>query len=95
MAILTEEQSMLKEQAKTWSAEQSPIAKFRAMRDSGGDNGFDPVTWRAIADLGWCGILVPEEFGGSGMDYRTFGVVLEETGRTLTASPLFATALVG
>ena len=95
MAVLTEEQSMLKEQASTWVREQSPVSKFREMRDSDNDNGFDTATWRAIAALGWCGILIPEEYGGSGMDYRTFGVVLEETGRGLTASPLFASGLVG
>ena len=95
MAVLTEEQSMLKEQAQTWVREQSPVSKFREMRDSGNENGFDPDTWRAVAELGWCGIIIPEEYGGSGMDYRTFGVVLEETGRGLTASPLFASCLVG
>lgn len=95
MAVLTEEQSMLKEQAKSWVREQSPVSKFREMRDSGHENGFDPASWRAIAELGWCGIVIPEEYGGSGMDYLTFGVVLEETGRGLTASPLFASCLVG
>ena len=95
MAVLTEEQSMLKEQAQTWVREQAPVSKFREMRDSGVESRFDPATWRAIAELGWCGILIPEEYGGSGMDYATFGVVLEEIGRGLTASPLFASCLVG
>lgn len=95
MAVLTEEQTMLKDQAQTWVREQSPVSKFRELRNSKNENGFDPGVWRAIADLGWCGIIIPEEFGGSGMDYKTFGVVLEETGRGLTASPLFASCLVG
>lgn len=95
MAVLTEEQTMLQDQARTWVREESPVARFREVRDSGFENGFDPATWKAIADLGWCGILVPETYGGSGMDYATFGVVLEETGRGLTASPLFASCLVG
>lgn len=95
MAVLTEEQTMLQDQARTWVREESPVARFREVRDSGFENGFGPATWKAIADLGWCGILVPETYGGSGMDYATFGVVLEETGRGLTASPLFASCLVG
>ena len=45
--------------------------------------------------MGWTGILIPEGLGGSGMDYATFGVVLEETGRQLVASPLLASGLVG
>ncbi|MCB1693926.1 MAG: acyl-CoA dehydrogenase family protein, partial [Pseudomonadales bacterium] len=80
---------------KTWVREESPVLKLREMRDADGPNGFDTATWRAIAELGWCGILIPEEYGGSGMDLATFGVVLEETGRGLVASPLFASCLVG
>jgi alkylation response protein AidB-like acyl-CoA dehydrogenase len=95
MAALTEEQSMLKEQVKTWTKEEAPVAKFREMRDSGNQVGFDKATWEGMAELGWAGILVPEELGGSEMGYLTFGVVLEEIGRQLTASPLFASGLVG
>ena len=95
MAVLTEEQAILQDQAKSWVNDESPVSQFRAMRDAGHANGFAPETWRAICDLGWAGILIPEEYGGSGMDFRTFGVVLEETGRGLTASPLLASGLVG
>lgn len=95
MAALTEEQSMLKDQAKSWVTEQSPVLKFREMRDSGVEQRFTPTTWSAMVDMGWTGIIIPEEFGGSDLGYLTFGVVLEELGRQLTASPLFASALVG
>ena len=47
-----------------------------------------------MAEMGWSGILIPEEFGGTGLGYLTLGIVLEETGRTLTASPLVSTALI-
>jgi alkylation response protein AidB-like acyl-CoA dehydrogenase len=65
------------------------------MRDSGSELGFDKATWSAIGEMGWCGIVVPEEFGGVDMGHLTFGVVLEELGRQLTASPLLASGLVG
>ena len=94
MANLTEEQTMLRDAAKNWVAEKSPVTAFRKMRDSGNDDGFDRSVWREMCEMGWAGILVPEEFGGSGLDMLTMGLVLEETGRTLTASPLFSTALV-
>ena len=48
-----------------------------------------------MVNLGWPGMLIPEAYGGSGLGYLTFGVVLEQLGRHLTASPLFASALVG
>ncbi|MFT7219090.1 MAG: alkylation response protein AidB-like acyl-CoA dehydrogenase [Candidatus Azotimanducaceae bacterium] len=95
MAALTEEQSMIRDQAKSWVTEKAPVSKFREMRNSGVETRFQPDTWQAMVDMGWTGILVPEQYGGSGLGYLTFGVVLEEVGRQLTASPLFASAFVG
>jgi alkylation response protein AidB-like acyl-CoA dehydrogenase len=95
MAALTEEQTMIKDQAKAWATEQAPVLKFRAMRDSGAPLRFTSATWNAMVEMGWTGILVPEEYGGSDLGLLTFGVVLEELGRQLSASPLFASALVG
>ena len=95
MAALNDVQSMIRDQAKTWVKEESPIEKFRQMRDSHADLRFIPETWSGIIEMGWTGIIVPEKYGGSGLGYLTFGLVLEEIGRNLTASPLFASALVG
>jgi alkylation response protein AidB-like acyl-CoA dehydrogenase len=95
MAVLSDEQIVVKEQAKSWVAAEAPVARFRAMRDAGTEHGFDKATWGSIGQLGWAGILIPEEYGGSAMGYLTFGVVLEETGRQLVASPLLASGLVG
>jgi alkylation response protein AidB-like acyl-CoA dehydrogenase len=95
MAALNEEQSVIKDQARSWTSKEAPVSKFRAMRNSGVEKKFDSATWKAMVDMGWTGILVSEEYGGSDLGYLTFGVVLEELGRQLTASPLFASALVG
>ena len=48
-----------------------------------------------MAELGWAGILLPEEFGGSELGYAELGVVLEESGRTLAATPFLSTVLLG
>ncbi|HEX4295095.1 MAG TPA: acyl-CoA dehydrogenase family protein [Rhizomicrobium sp.] len=93
MAVFIEEQTMLRDAAKAWAQEKSPVAAFRKLRDGGNIDGFDRAAWREMAEMGWTGILVPEEYGGTGLGYLTLGVVLEETGRTLTASPLVSTAL--
>ncbi len=95
MAALSEEQALLKEQAKSWARDEAPVARFRAMRDSDNEYGFDKATWKSITEMGWAGVLVEEEFGGVDMGYLTLGVVLEELGRQLTASPLLASGLVG
>jgi alkylation response protein AidB-like acyl-CoA dehydrogenase len=93
MAVLSEEQSMLRDAAKSWVSEKSPVTAFRKLRDSGNADGFDRAAWKEMAEMGWAGIIIPEELGGSGMGYLTLGLVLEETGRTLTVSPLLSTAL--
>jgi len=94
MFTLNEEQQMLKDAAKSFIQEQSPVSRLRKVRDEGKD-GFDAALWKEMVEMGWTGILVPEEFGGSGLGYLGIGVVLEETGRTLAPSPLLSTALVG
>jgi len=94
MAVLNEEQTMLRDAAKSWTSEKSPVAAFRKLRDSGNPAGFDRAAWTEMCEMGWAGILVPEELGGVGLGYQTLGLVLEETGRTLTVSALFSTALV-
>jgi alkylation response protein AidB-like acyl-CoA dehydrogenase len=93
MAVLSEEQTMIRDGAKSWVQEKSPVTAFRKLRDSGNPDGFDRAAWKEMAEMGWAGILIPEEFGGTGLGYLTLGLVLEETGRTLTASPLISTAL--
>src|SRR5690242_18801926 len=93
MAVLSEEQTMIRDGAKSWVQEKSPVTAFRQLRDSGSRDGFDRAAWKEMAETGWAGILIPEEFGGTGLGYLTLGLVLEETGRTLTASPLVSTAL--
>ncbi|WP_411288315.1 acyl-CoA dehydrogenase family protein [Phenylobacterium sp.] len=93
MAVLNEEQSMLRDAAKSWVQEKSPVTAFRKMRDSGADLGYDAAAWNEMAEMGWAGVIVPEEYGGSAFGYLSMGLILEETGRTLTASPLLASAL--
>lgn len=86
---------MIRDQAKAWATEQSPVQKFREMRDNKVTNNYFADTWTAMVDLGWTGILVPEQYGGSDLGYLTFGLIQEELGRQLVASPLFASALAG
>ncbi|WP_395644779.1 acyl-CoA dehydrogenase family protein [Terricaulis sp.] len=91
---LNDEQRLLKDSARDFIREQAPVSRLRKARDAKA-NGRDPDLWREMAAMGWAGILVPEEFGGAGLGYVGLGVVLEETGRTLAASPLLSTAMIG
>ena len=93
MAVLSEEQSMLRDAAKSWVQEKSPVTAFRKMRDSGAELGYDAAAWNEMAEMGWAGVIIPEEYGGSNFGYLSLGLILEELGRTLTASPLLASGL--
>jgi alkylation response protein AidB-like acyl-CoA dehydrogenase len=95
MAVLTEEQSMLRDAARDWASERSPVAVLRRVRDEALPLGYDPALWREMAEMGWAGVIVPEAYGGVDMGLQALGLILEQTGRTLTASPLLATALAG
>ena len=92
--ILNEEQHMLKDTARNFCADNMPITQLRKLRDENSADGFDRGTWKAMAELGWAGIPFPEVFGGLEFGYKGLGVVTEETGRTLGASPLFASVWV-
>jgi alkylation response protein AidB-like acyl-CoA dehydrogenase len=93
MAVLTEEQSMLRDAARTWTQEKSPVTAFRKVRDAGMPLGYDPAAFAEMAEMGWTGVIIPEEYGGSDFGYLSLGLVLEETGRTLTASPILSSGL--
>ena len=94
MAVLTEEQTMLRDAAKGWTQDSAPVGALRKLRDGGGKQSFDPATWSEMGAMGWSGVIVPEDFDGSAFGYLGLGLILEETGRNLVASPLLSTALV-
>ena len=93
MAVLNEEQSMLRDAAKSWTQEKSPVTAFRKMRDSGVEIGYDAKAWNEMAEMGWAGVIIPEEYGGSAFGYLSIGLILEEMGRNLAASPLIASGV--
>lgn len=92
--VLNEEQIMLKESAAGFLAENATVAHLRALRDSGSERGFSDDVWNDMVQMGWAGIAIPEAFGGLGYGYTGLGLLLEQAGRNLSASPLQATVLV-
>jgi alkylation response protein AidB-like acyl-CoA dehydrogenase len=93
MAVLTEEQSMLRDAARDWVREKAPVTAFRKVRDSAAPLGYDPAAFAEMAEMGWAGVVIPEAYGGSEFGYLSLGLVLEEMGKTLAASPILASAL--
>ena len=94
MAVLTEEQTMLRDAAKGWASESAPVGALRKLRDGKSKQSFDPAAWTEMGEMGWAGVIVPEDYDGSAFGYLGLGLILEETGRTLAASPLLSTAMI-
>jgi alkylation response protein AidB-like acyl-CoA dehydrogenase len=93
--LLNDEQQMLRDSAQQFLTERSPVAALRALRDRRDANGYDPALWREIAELGWPAAVLPEAYGGLDAGYKGLAAVFEQTGRTLAATPLLATVVLG
>ena len=93
--ILTEEQEFLRDTAREFVQENAPVTALRALRDSNDADGFSRELWKEMAELGWVGAALPEDFGGSGLGFAELGIVREECGRTLVASPFLSTSVLG
>ncbi|MFM6854632.1 MAG: acyl-CoA dehydrogenase family protein [Sphingopyxis sp.] len=89
----TDDQTMLKDSAAPFLADAAPIAHMRALRDSNDATGFSRDLWAQFAQMGFTGILVPENHGGMGLGHAEAGIILEEIGRNLTPSPFLTTAV--
>ena len=92
--ILTDEQAMLRDSARDFLAAQAPVSQLRALRDTADASGFSRDLWARFAEMGFTGVLVPEAHGGLGLGHVEAGVVLEQIGHQLCASPLLASAIV-
>ena len=88
----TPEQEMLRDAARKFLATASPPSVARAAMAS--TDAHDPARWRALAKLGWLGILVPADLEGQGGDFLDMAVVLEESGKALLPGPFFASAVL-
>ena len=93
--ILNEEQQSLKDIAKEFLQKNAPVTHFREIRDTQNELGYDQSLWSEMVNLGWSGILIPEEYGGFDFGMVGMGSIFEEMGRTLTPSPLFSTGVLG
>jgi alkylation response protein AidB-like acyl-CoA dehydrogenase len=87
----SEEQEMLRQSARSLLERECPSAHVRQMMDD--ERGYSPELWRKMADLGWLGLVLPEEYGGAGLNYVDLVVVAEEMGRVLLPSPFIWTLM--
>ena len=90
---LSETQKSLQTTARSFLEGECPWTVVRDLH--GSDSGYSPEMWRKIAELGWVGLFLPEEYEGAGGSFMDLIVLLEEMGRALLPSPFVSTALLG
>ena len=90
--VRTEEQEILARTARELVASRSSMKRVRALRND--PAGFSRELWMAMAELGWLGIVVPEQYGGAGLGWAELAVVMEEAGRGLLPEPLVGSVLL-
>lgn len=88
---LTEEQQLLQSSARDFLQQECPTTHVRAMEEDA--IGYSPALWKNIAELGWTGLMFPEQYGGSGYTFIELCVLMEEFGRSLLPSPFHSAIL--
>lgn len=89
-----EEQRSLKDTARDFAKNQSPIEAFRQLRDNSIADGFSADVWQAMIELGWTGMIFPEAYGGFEFGCMGLAGCMEELGRSLVASPLLSSVVL-
>ena len=89
---LSDEQELLQGEVRKFLDDRCPIDEVRRIAES--ENSHEPKLWRQLAELGWLGLIVPEQYGGAGLGWVELAVLLIETGRRLLPAPLVPSTLV-
>lgn len=90
---LTDDQKMLVETAASFAKKESPVTRMRKLRDD--ELGYEKSVWRQMGELGWLGIVFPEDMGGFGGRFLDAALVIEQFGATLVPEPYVPSVVLG
>ena len=90
---LNEEQRILQKTARDFLKKECPKELVRELDDS--QDGHSPELWQKMADLGWIGLTLPEQYEGSGWSFLDLVILLEEMGYNICPGPFFSTSVLG
>ena len=92
--LLNEDEKMLSETAEGFFKTKAPVSELRKLRDERDEKGYSETLWAEMAEMGFAGVLVPEEQGGVDMGVMAAGLLAEQMGRNLSATPFFSTSVL-
>ena len=90
---LNEDQRMLQKAARDFLKDHCPKDLVRTLNDS--EEGHSPELWNKMAELGWMGLLLPEEYGGIGWSFLEMAILMEEMGYNICPGPFVSTTILG
>src|ERR1700739_660539 len=85
----SDDKKQLRDQARKFLAEKCPPKAVRTVLD--GKAPYDKQLWKGLAEMGFLGVAIPEEFGGAGAGHLELCVIAEEMGRALAPVPFSST----
>ena len=92
--VLNEDEVMLRDTAQGFFADKAPVKSLRKLRDDRDETGFDRGLWSEMAEMGFTGVVIDEDHGGVDMGFMAAGLIAEQMGRNLSASPFLSTAIL-
>jgi len=87
----TEAQEILRKMVRDFLTTECPKTLVRELEKS--EKGYSPELWKKMAELGWMGLVIPEEYEGMGYTFQDLTVLLEEAGRNILPGPLIPTVI--
>jgi acyl-CoA dehydrogenase len=81
----------LREACRSFLQQRCPVSRSREILEG---LGADLALWKEMAELGWCGALVPEEFGGSGLDHSRLRYCSRRSAGSSLPCPLVSSAVL-
>lgn len=90
---LTKEQKILKSSARDFLKKECPSSVMREMKED--EKGYPKALWAKMADLGWLGVMIPEEYDGIGGNFMDLTILLEMMGEACCPGPFFSTVVLG
>jgi len=88
---LTEQQEILKKSARDFLTKECPKAKIRELEKD--EKGYDPALWQKMAELGWLGFNIPEDYEGMGYSFEDLTIHIEEVGKNILPGPYLSTVV--
>ena len=90
---LTSTQEILRDSARDFLTQECPRSFVKDVDET--ETGFSPELWQKMSEMGWVGMVFPEQYGGGGSSFMDLAVLSEEMGAACISTPLHSSVVLG